>query len=159
MIPIPPPLLSPTHPARAAVTPSAYPVIYSRVVTQGITPSVPINLSDVVQALVQGWKDNGDWPPKGYLEADAGVGKGGLGADRSGRKRLFGGDGGGAGKGVGLADEKSFSAEGKLLGKSTTTGLAKRGVGRMKKVLGLGMEDKDKTDDGDADPSMDPPEA
>lgn len=128
-------------------------------VTQGITPSVPINLSDVVQALVQGWKANGDWPPKGYLDADAGIGKGGLGADSSGRKRLFGGDGAGAGKGVGTADEKSFRAESKLLGKSTTAALAKKGVGRMKKVLGLGMEDKDKTDDGDEDPSMGPPEA
>ncbi|MCJ1260678.1 hypothetical protein MMC22_000540 [Lobaria immixta] len=159
MIPMPPPLLSSTHPARAAVTPSAYPVIYSRVVTQGSTPGVPINLSDVVRALVQGWKENGDWPPKGSLEADAGAVKGGLGAGGSGRKGLFGGDGVGAGKGVGTAGEKIFSAEGKLLGKSTTTGLAKRGVGRMKKVLGLGTEEKDKIDGGEVDPSMWPPEA
>lgn len=121
-------------------------------VTQGITPAVPINLSDVVRALVQGWKDNGDWPPKGYLEADAGVARGRLGADGSGRKGFIGGDGAGAAKGVGItADEKGFSAEGKFLGKSTTTGLAKRGVGRMKKVLGLGTDEKDKTDGGDAD--------
>lgn len=123
-------------------------------VTQGITPAVPINLSDVVRALVQGWKENGDWPPRGYLEADAGVTRGRLGADGSGRKGLMGGDGAGAGaaKGVSItADEKGFSAEGKLLGKSTTTGLAKRGVGRMKKALGLGTEEKDKTDGGDAD--------
>ena len=120
-------------------------------VTQGVSPTVPLNLSDVVRALVQGWKDNGDWPPKGSLEADAGVAKGRLSADRSGRKRFFGGDG--AGKGMGTADEKIFSAEGKLLGKSTT-GLAKRGVGRMKKVLGLGTEEKDKIDGGDADPSI-----
>lgn len=128
-------------------------------VTQGVTPGVPINLSDVVRALVQGWKENGDWPPKGSLEAEAGVVKGGLGAGGSGRKGLFGGDGVGAGKGVGTADEKIFSAEGKLLGKSTTTGLAKRGVGRMKKVLGLGTEEKDKIDGGGVDPSMRSPEA
>lgn len=31
---------------------------------QGLTPNVPINLSDVVQALVQGWKEGDEWPPK-----------------------------------------------------------------------------------------------
>lgn len=156
MVPLPPPLLSPTHPARVAVTPSAYPVIYSRVVTQGVSPGVPINLSDMVQALVQGWKENGDWPPKGGLEADAGAVKGEFGADGSVKKGLLGGDG--AGKGMGTADEKNINAEGRILGKSMTTGLAKRGVGRMKKVLGLGTEEKEKTDGGDVDPSMWTPE-
>lgn len=114
-------------------------------------------MSDVVQALVQGWKENGDWPPKGYLDADAGIAKGGLGPDGSGKRGRFGADGVGAGKGLGVTDEKNFSVEGKLLGKSTTTGLAKRGVGRMKKVLGLGVEEKDKTDGGDADPIIGSP--
>lgn len=105
---------------------------------------------------MQGWKENGDWPPKGCLEADAGVIRGVLGVEGKGRKGLFGGDGVGAGKRVGMGDEKGFSAESKLMGKSTTTGLAKRGVGRMKKVLGLGIEEKDKIDGGDAEPSMGP---
>ncbi|MCJ1464732.1 hypothetical protein MMC07_003345 [Pseudocyphellaria aurata] len=156
MVPLPPPLLSPTHPARVAVTPSAYPLIYSRVVTQGVSPGVPINLSDMVQALVQGWKENGDWPPKGSLEADAGAVKGGLGADGNGKKGLLGGDK--VGKGMGTADEKNINAEGRLLGKSMRTGLAKRGVGRMKKVLGLGTEEKEKTDGGDLDPNVGTPE-
>jgi len=41
-----------------------YPSIYAKVVNQGLVPAVPINLSDVIPALVQGWQNDGEWPPK-----------------------------------------------------------------------------------------------
>lgn len=64
LLPLPPPLLSASNPIRASITPSTYPTIFSKVVIQGLAPTVPINLSDIVKALVQGWKDQGEWPPK-----------------------------------------------------------------------------------------------
>ena len=60
-----------------------------------MAPTIPINLSDVVGALVLGWKKDGEWPPKGE----------------------------GTGAGDVVRSEKS--------------GLARRGVGRFRKVLGL----------------------
>ncbi|MCJ1449376.1 MAG: hypothetical protein MMC23_009896 [Stictis urceolatum] len=65
LIPIGTPLLPPTHPTRALITPSAYPSIYSRVVVQGTSPRLPIPLPDIVASCVIGWKTEGEWPPKG----------------------------------------------------------------------------------------------
>ena len=64
LLPVAPPLLPRTNPVRAAITPSMYPTIYSKVVIQSLTPSVPIPLPDMTRAIVQGWKDEGNWPPK-----------------------------------------------------------------------------------------------
>lgn len=105
LLPLPPPLLPLSNHIRASITPAGYPSIYSKVVVQGITPTVPINLSDMVGALVQGWKDDGEWPPQSglaeaELEARSGV-------------RAF------------------------VVGTKNGTALAKRGVGKMKKALGL----------------------
>ncbi|KAI9044076.1 DUF4050 domain-containing protein [Aspergillus affinis] len=63
-IPVAPSLISTSNPIRAAITPIMYPSIYSKVVVQGLTPTVPINLADVTKAMVQGWKADGQWPPK-----------------------------------------------------------------------------------------------
>ncbi|KAI9717026.1 MAG: hypothetical protein M1812_004961 [Candelaria pacifica] len=64
LLPLAPPLLPSTNPIRASITPSTYPSIYSKVVIQGLSPTVPINLSDITKALVQGWKEDDQWPPK-----------------------------------------------------------------------------------------------
>lgn len=64
VIPVVPSLISTTNPIRASITPAMYPSIYSKVVVQGLTPTVPINLADVTKAMVQGWKSDGQWPPK-----------------------------------------------------------------------------------------------
>lgn len=64
LIPVVPPLLPPTNPIRASITPAVYPSLYSKVVVQGIAPTVPINLSDMIKAIVEGWKSDGQWPPK-----------------------------------------------------------------------------------------------
>ncbi|PLB40212.1 DUF4050 domain-containing protein [Aspergillus candidus] len=64
VIPVVPSLISTTNPIRASITPAMYPSIYSKVVVQGLTPTVPINLADVTKSMVQGWKSDGQWPPK-----------------------------------------------------------------------------------------------
>lgn len=64
LLPLPPPLLPLSNTIRASITPASYPSIYSKVVVQSQTPLVPINLSDMIGALVQGWKADGEWPPQ-----------------------------------------------------------------------------------------------
>ncbi|KAF2105323.1 hypothetical protein BDV96DRAFT_509591 [Lophiotrema nucula] len=72
LIPIAPRLL-PGSSVRDSITPKAYHDIYEKVVITSRTPTVPINLSDMTRALVQGWKENGEWPPKsGPLDPLAG---------------------------------------------------------------------------------------
>ncbi|KAL4933437.1 DUF4050 domain-containing protein [Aspergillus undulatus] len=63
-IPVVPSLISKSNPIRASITPAMYPSIYSKVVIQGLTPTVPINLADMTKAMVQGWKADGQWPPR-----------------------------------------------------------------------------------------------
>lgn len=92
VVPIPPPILPPTHPIRATVQPATYPQIYSKIVLQGLAPTVPINLKDVVISLVAGWKKDGDWPPKSESErasqAQAAAGGEGLGMGAHPRKAV-----------------------------------------------------------------------
>lgn len=64
LIPVAAPLIPSTNSLRTFITPKAYPEIFNKVVLSSRTPSVPINLSDMTKALVQGWKDSGEWPPK-----------------------------------------------------------------------------------------------
>lgn len=73
LLPIPQPILQ-DHPLRARVDKNAYGEIYSKVIVQGRTPSIPINLTHVTNALVHGWKAEGNWPPKDSL-AETVVGK------------------------------------------------------------------------------------
>ena len=85
LVPVAPPILPPDHPIRATVQPATYPQIYSKIIVHGLAPTVPINLKDVVSALVSGWKKDGEWPPKSEAEkasqAQAAAGEGmGMGA-------------------------------------------------------------------------------
>lgn len=54
----------PHHPIRRKMSPSMYPEIYNKIIVQSRTPSVPINLGVMIHALVKGWIDDGEWPPK-----------------------------------------------------------------------------------------------
>ena len=65
LVPLVDPILPPTHPVRATINPSSYPQIYTEVVINLRSPSVPINLADMIKACVRGWIDDGEWPPKG----------------------------------------------------------------------------------------------
>jgi hypothetical protein len=64
-IPVAPSLLPATNPIRASITPAAYKTIYDKVVIQSLSPSCPVNLKDIMHSCVQGWKRDGEWPPKG----------------------------------------------------------------------------------------------
>lgn len=91
-IPIVPSILSETNPIRASITSSMYPSIYSKVIVQSLTPTVPINLADVTKAMVQGWKADGQWPPKPaatniVLQDDATVKKKDDGAEKETKKK------------------------------------------------------------------------
>lgn len=108
VVPIGPPIISPDNEVRASITTATYSSIYSKIIVQGLTPTIPINLSDVVGAMVQGWKKDGEWPPK--TEADQ------LAALRGKR-----------------GDEAYGVRDG-------SKKLAKKGVGKFKKVLGIGNE-------------------
>lgn len=70
-IPVAPPILPPDHPIRTTVQPATYPQIYSAIVVKGLAPTVPINLQDVINSLVAGWKKDGEWPPKSDAEIAA----------------------------------------------------------------------------------------
>jgi len=75
-LPVYPPLLPDDNPVRANITPAAYAIIYSKVVIQGLTPTVPIPLTHMTQALIQGWKAEGQWPPQGTVPITAVVHEG-----------------------------------------------------------------------------------
>ncbi|PBP17369.1 hypothetical protein BUE80_DR011859 [Diplocarpon rosae] len=63
-VPIAPPILPPENAMRASILPGAYNTIYDKVVVQGLSPSCPMNLKDVTRSCVQGWKRDGEWPPR-----------------------------------------------------------------------------------------------
>ncbi|KAJ5105796.1 hypothetical protein NUU61_003143 [Penicillium alfredii] len=64
LLPVAPSFISPTNPIRSTINPSIYPSIYTKVVVQGMTPTIPVNLADLTKSMVQGWKTDGQWPPK-----------------------------------------------------------------------------------------------
>jgi hypothetical protein len=81
---------------RATITPSIYPSIYSKVVVQALTPTIPINLSDITKALVQGWKADGEWPPKPAVSQDVPVVRkrsGNVAAEETGKGKKTSGSG------------------------------------------------------------------
>ncbi|KAF2847674.1 hypothetical protein T440DRAFT_470732 [Plenodomus tracheiphilus IPT5] len=76
VVPVAPRLLD-ANPIRASITPRAYSDIFQKIVVSARTPSVPINLADMTQALVHGWKETDEWPPRvGALDPLAGKKRG-----------------------------------------------------------------------------------
>ncbi|KAI7583730.1 hypothetical protein KC316_g7101 [Hortaea werneckii] len=72
LIPVTAPILQ-NHPIKRRISPAMYNEIYTKIILQSRTPSVPINLLTLIAALVQGWKDDGEWPPRvGPLEPSIG---------------------------------------------------------------------------------------
>ncbi|KAF2760611.1 hypothetical protein EJ05DRAFT_290738 [Pseudovirgaria hyperparasitica] len=90
LVPVAPRLLA-QNAIRISIGEKVYPDIYNKVVLSARTPSVPINLSDMTKALVQGWKEHGEWPPRpappdplaGRRKSSIGQMLGGLGRMRS----------------------------------------------------------------------------
>ncbi|CAD0096226.1 unnamed protein product [Aureobasidium vineae] len=52
------------NPIRSHITENSYSDIYTKIILQSRTPSIPISLKDVTRSLVHGWKEEGQWPPK-----------------------------------------------------------------------------------------------
>lgn len=119
LLPVAPRLLA-SNPIRASITPKAYPDIYAKIVSSSRTPSVPINLADMTKALVQGWKDTNEWPPKvGPVDPLAGRKRGIAGVLGGGRDGL----GIGMGRGEGGFIHRHPHLE--------------KGVGSVRKILHL----------------------
>ncbi|MCJ1299580.1 hypothetical protein MMC08_002372 [Hypocenomyce scalaris] len=114
LVPLHPPLLPASNVIRSSITPATYPSIYTKVITQGLTPTIPINLADVTRAMVQGWKADGEWPPKNIAVVEPPVAK------RAKRRSLIEGLGG---RGMGILE-----------------GVGGKGVGKVKRVFGFGNE-------------------
>ncbi|CAI7644752.1 unnamed protein product [Penicillium glandicola] len=64
LCPVAPPFISDDHPIRKTINTAIYPSIYTKVVVQGMTPTVPVNLAHLTKAMVQGWQSDGQWPPQ-----------------------------------------------------------------------------------------------
>ena len=105
---------------RASIKPEMYPAIYSKVVLQSLTPTVPIPLPDMIGALVQGWKSEGNWPPKGAAPTTSIIQEGGRRASELLKFRR----------------RESIAAE---------KGRMRKSVGAVKKALGL-RTSNDETD-------------
>jgi len=115
IVPLPAPIISASNPIRANITPAAYRNIYNKVVVQGITPKIPINLADMTTAITEGWKANGEWPPAVKVAEVVPIAR---------RK-----------KGTGKVETGQSVGNGQERAKRRS--LTMRGVGRVKKALGL----------------------
>lgn len=107
LIPVMGPFIPNSNCIRSSITPAIYASIYSKVILQGLTPTVPINLSDVTKAIVAGWKADGQWPPKITVPppgSDVPVRKKGRpvanNADKTSRRGSLGGHGSGVANAV-----------------------------------------------------------
>jgi Protein of unknown function (DUF4050) len=67
LIPIAAPILSNEHTVRANILGRGDTELYEKLVRDSRTPAVPINLSHMMRVIVQGWKDEGNWPPKANI--------------------------------------------------------------------------------------------
>lgn len=110
LVPVAPPIL-PNHPVRQRITAHTYPEIYSKIIIQSRTPSIPLNLQTLLAALVLGWKADDEWPPKPSAPPERSIGRrrnGGKGGAAAGGKGS--GSGSGAAAGVKAAVTKVLKA-------------------------------------------------
>ncbi|MCJ1418197.1 hypothetical protein MMC32_004543 [Xylographa parallela] len=119
MVPLPPPLIPSSNLIRSSITPASYPAIYNKVIIEGITPKIPINLADMTQAIVSGWKARGEWPPTSQPIDQVVVA-------RKKKRRSW---------------HTTLDSSGFLSPSEGSRSIAMRGVGKMKKALGLVSEE------------------
>jgi len=67
LIPACTPIISPSNPIRASMMSRPHSELYEKVVRDNRSPAIPINLAHMTNVIVQGWKDEGNWPPKNGL--------------------------------------------------------------------------------------------
>ncbi|MCJ1411038.1 hypothetical protein MMC19_005126 [Ptychographa xylographoides] len=124
LVPIVAPLISPLNPIRSSITPASYANIYDKVIIEGITPKVPINLGDMTRAIVAGWKSHGEWPPTAQILNQSPIRR--LKPKHAWRTSI---------------DTSGLLSSGLLSPVEGSRNIAMRGVGKMRKVLGLKAED------------------
>jgi hypothetical protein len=116
LVPIATPIIQSNHPVRVTISSRSASELYDKVVRDQRTPAVPINLSEMIPIIVQGWKDEGNWPPRASAPDPL-----------PGRKR--------AAKAIGLRGEGDGKKEGE--GMLAHHPHLKSGVESMKKVFRL----------------------
>jgi hypothetical protein len=67
LIPVAEPIMPSNHPVRKTLSNRSHSDLYEKLVRDSRTPAIPINLADMMQICVQGWRDEGNWPPKGAM--------------------------------------------------------------------------------------------
>lgn len=70
LVPVATPIIPSNHPVRMTISSRPPSELYEKVVRDQRTPAVPINLSEMIPIIVQGWKDEGNWPPRGPSAPD-----------------------------------------------------------------------------------------
>lgn len=125
-LPIYPPLIPEEDSARLRIKPSAYTAIYSKIVVQSLSPNVPIPLTHMIPALVEGWKAEGNWPPPPSALPPQDIKKGRKSSTflrwrKEHQTEMKG------------ADAVTYNEDGKSR--------VRRSIGMMKKVLGAGHGD------------------
>ncbi|KAG5924785.1 hypothetical protein E4U42_004543 [Claviceps africana] len=64
IVPIGQPILPPSNPLRASISPTVYLSLYDKVILHNLQPACPVNLADMLRSCVAGWKRDGEWPPR-----------------------------------------------------------------------------------------------
>jgi hypothetical protein len=75
LVPISIPFLPANHPVRSSIMARTHSELYEKIVRDSRTPAVPLNLAHMMRVIVQGWKDEGNWPPKSAMAEASIAGK------------------------------------------------------------------------------------
>ncbi|KAI6783660.1 uncharacterized protein J7T54_005689 [Emericellopsis cladophorae] len=70
IVPVAAPILPPQCLLRAGIQPDNYLKLYDKCILDNQQPACPVNLSDTINALVMGWKRDGEWPPRPAIPND-----------------------------------------------------------------------------------------
>ncbi|KAG9256715.1 uncharacterized protein F5Z01DRAFT_634290 [Emericellopsis atlantica] len=70
IVPVAAPILPPQCLLRAGIQPDNYLKLYDKCILDNQQPACPVNLADTINALVMGWKRDGEWPPRPAIPND-----------------------------------------------------------------------------------------
>jgi hypothetical protein len=73
LFPIASPLIPSTHRIRVSLLSRPDQELYDKLVLDGRTPLVPINLKHMIRVMVSGWKSDGNWPPRSAATASSSI--------------------------------------------------------------------------------------